>query len=153
MANVQRRHPVCVPKCERHRATFSSWYIVLMSRERRRIKAKADLQRLEDGYIALLTDALRECKGGTWGLFGANDTVYERAGYRKSKSPARTAVLEAGEEINRERESLGLDPYVWHERFLAFSRRTHRDNALGEPKLAAELAMELTEAGVLETSV
>ena len=85
---------------------------------------------LERDYRALLTEALVECAGGSWGLFGHNEHIHESRNSRGVGELRNLAQL-----INRLRERLGDGPFPLHEDFES-SRGWADANAPGEPKQA-----------------
>ena len=101
--------------------------------------AKADrLARLDERrteteaeYRAALIAALRLTAAGRWGLFGHTQDKATRA----KAAPTVDALIELGDEIDRMREHLSLEPFTLHQEFLA-SRGPARAHAVGEPKQA-----------------
>jgi hypothetical protein len=86
---------------------------------------------LEAEYEAVLLDALRRVAAGSWGLFGHNKDRAARAKWE----PVVTDLCDRGDEIDRMRDQLGLQPFALHEEFEA-SRGPVSTNAPGEPKQA-----------------
>jgi len=101
--------------------------------------AKADrLERLdslrierEADYREALVAALEKTAAGAWGLF---DHQQDRS-TRAKAAPVVTALCDLGQEIDRMRDTLGLERFALHEEFEA-SRGPVASNAPGEPKQA-----------------
>ena len=102
--------------------------------------AEERLAALEAEYHASLVSALKECAAGSWGLFGHNEHLDGRL--KPSKWVGELADL--ARPINRERQRVGLGPFVLHERFES-SRGPADANAPGEPKKAKAWLAELGE--------
>lgn len=119
-----------------------------MSRESRRQKLDATLNRLESEFNTLLVSELRTCANGRWGLFGQNDHVFDNVApqlQNRLRSPAAQALIELGEEITRLRKELGhADEFEPYAKYLEY-RSLRSSNAPGEPKLAAQFLRELDE--------
>ncbi|MDB5706027.1 MAG: hypothetical protein JWN66_3143 [Sphingomonas bacterium] len=109
--------------------------------------ARLDEQRvaLEADYHALLVAALRRTAGGKWGLFGHHQDRWSLA----NVPPIVAEIEEAGEEIDRMREQLSIEPFKLHQEFLA-SRGPVNAHAVGEPKQAQAWLDRLEAAGSLE---
>jgi hypothetical protein len=93
---------------------------------------------LEREYREVLIAALREAASGSWGLFGHNPDRWTRAKWE----PAVTELCDRGQEIDRLRGDLGLDPFELHQQFEA-SRGPVLSNAPGEPKQARSWLKDL----------
>ncbi|MDE2596978.1 MAG: hypothetical protein KGL44_08880 [Sphingomonadales bacterium] len=86
---------------------------------------------LEGEYRAHLVVALQNTAAGHWGLF---DHQQDRT-IRAKIAPTIARLTELAEEIDEQRELLGLEPFALHEQFIA-ARGPVRSNAVGEPKQA-----------------
>lgn len=101
--------------------------------------AKADrLERLDDrraelerDYEAALIAALQRVAAGGWGLFDHQQDKHAR----KKWAPTVTELCDLGQEIDRMRDTLGLEPFALHAEFEA-SRGPVASTAPGEPKQA-----------------
>ena len=121
-----------------------------MSRPTRQQKSEAHLKFLEAEFSTNLIAALRECAGGTWGMFGRNDGINDgfiivegRTTRAKGQSTVAEELLAAGEEIERLRRELGFtEPFQPFKRFLEY-RQMRGSNVPGEPKLALQFLEEL----------
>jgi hypothetical protein len=117
-----------------------------MSRATRRQKSEAQLRSLEAQFSTNLVAALRECAGGTWGMFGRNDgfiAVQGRTTPKMSRSKTAEELLATGEEIERLRTELGItESYPHFKRFLEY-RQMKGSNVPGEPKLAVQFLEKL----------
>jgi len=102
-----------------------------MSRADRLERLDARRLELEAEYEQVLLEALRKVAAGSWGLFGHNQDRWTRANWE----PVVTDLCDRGDEIDRIRDQLGLQPFVLHEEFEA-SRGPVASNAPGEPKQA-----------------
>jgi len=102
-----------------------------MSRADRLERLDARRLELEAEYEQVLLEALRKVAAGSWGLFGHNQDRWTRASWE----PVVTDLCDRGDEIDRMRDQLGLQPFVLHEEFEA-SRGPVASNAPGEPKQA-----------------
>jgi len=94
---------------------------------------RLDIRRaeLEVEYEDALVAALGKAAGGSWGLF---DHQQDRA-IRAKWAPIVTELCDLGQEIDRMRDTLGLEPFALHAEFEA-SRGPVSSNAPGEPKQA-----------------
>jgi len=107
--------------------------------EKRLLRTERRLDAAEAEYVSVLETALHECAAGRWGLFGQNDRFEEMARY----APPELGQLEAlAEEVEALRAKLGHDPFPLHARFKSMRGRGD-GNRPGEPKLAAQLLVEL----------
>ena len=110
--------------------------------------AKADrLERLDNRradmeveYRQALVSALQLSAAGSWGLFGHNK---DRAALAKWAKPVEE-LCDMGQEIDKMRDDLGLEPFALHQEFEA-SRGPVPSTAPGEPKQAR---VWLTRLGV-----
>lgn len=101
--------------------------------------AKADrLERLdvrrkevEAEYRDTLIAALRVTAGGQWGLFDHQKDKVARA----RAAPVIAALDELAGEIDQMRDTLALEPFALHQRFMA-ARGPAAADAVGEPKQA-----------------
>lgn len=94
---------------------------------------RLDIRRaeLEIDYADALVDALSKAAAGSWGLFD-----HQRDRHARQKwAPVVTNLCDLGQEIDRVRETLGLQPFALHAEFEA-SRGPVSSNAPGEPKQA-----------------
>lgn len=82
-------------------------------------------------YEAALVAALERSAGGSWGLFDHNQDRAARAKWQA----AVTDLCDRGEDIDRMRVTLGLEPFSLHGEFEAV-RGPVPANAPGEPKQA-----------------
>ena len=92
-----------------------------------------DLRREEHeaDYLAALLAALRTCAAGSWGLF---DHKPDRSA-RARVAPVIAELTDLAGEIDDLRDTLGLEPFPTHPRFLA-ARGPVASNEPGEPKQA-----------------
>jgi hypothetical protein len=86
---------------------------------------------LEVEYEAALVAALRKVAAGSWGLFDHQQDRVTRAKW----APAVTELCDLGQDIDKMRDSLGLEPFALHAAFEA-SRGPVPSTAPGEPKQA-----------------
>ena len=86
---------------------------------------------LEAEFRQWLIRALEATAAGSWGLFDHQQDRHARA----RVAPVVTELCETGEEIDRLRDQLGLEPFALYQEFLA-SRGRVASNAVGEPKQA-----------------
>jgi hypothetical protein len=86
---------------------------------------------LEADYAAALEDALRVTAAGKWGLFDHNKDRAARAAI----APVIAHLAELGEEIDKMREQLLMQPFELQQQFLA-ARGPVASQAVGEPKQA-----------------
>lgn len=118
-----------------------------MSRESRRAGTQRTLESREGDFRRTLIEALHECAGGVWGLFGRNEAAFGRLSRQSRErflSKDALDVIEIGHEIEALRAELGLPPYELYQRFLQY--RAERDaNAPGERTLARRFLTELGE--------
>ena len=85
----------------------------------------------EAEYRVALIAALRLTAAGRWGLFGHNQDKWTRA----NAAPTIEGLIELGDEIDRMRDQLSLEPFTLHQEFLA-ARGPAKAHAVGEPKQA-----------------
>jgi hypothetical protein len=98
------------------------------------------VDQLEADYRTVLVNALQDCAGGRWGLFGQND----HTGFMNH--PLELSELrDLAASINRLRARLSTPPFDLHEEFEAGRGRAGA-NDLGEPQLATEWLQRLAEA-------
>ena len=78
---------------------------------------RIDMRRLEleAEYEDVLLAALQKVSAGSWGLFGHTK---DRAAHAKWQ-PVVTDLCDRGDEIDRMRDQLGLQPFALHEEFEA----------------------------------
>ena len=88
-------------------------------------------QELEGEYRDSLIAALRVTAGGLWGLFGHNKDKAAQA----RTAPVLAALSEQAAGIDAMRDTLGLEPFALHARFMA-DRGPAAADAVGEPKQA-----------------
>lgn len=115
-----------------------------MSRSGRREKTEAQLRALEEHFRADLIQALHDCAGGVWGMFGTNDSLAGESQLLWSIC-RKTAekLIEQREAITKLRNALGYtEPYPLFERYLE-CRQMRGANSSGEPKLAVHLLREI----------
>jgi hypothetical protein len=105
-------------------------------------KLLREVEGLEASYEAALIEALGHVARGERGLFGQTDSVFEAKGWKPVKSDDARDLLERGKIIAELRTQLVLEPFHWHERFLALRGRRDK-NTPGEPALAAALLEEI----------
>jgi hypothetical protein len=86
---------------------------------------------MEVEYEAALVAALRRAAAGSWGLFDHQQDRNARAKW----APAVTQLCDMGRDIDRMRDTLGLEPFPLHAEFEA-SRGRVPSTAPGEPKQA-----------------
>ena len=111
--------------------------------------AKADrLERLdvrreevESEYREALIAALRVTAGGQWGLFDHQKDKVART----RAAPVIAALDDLADEIDTMRDTLGLEPFDLHQRFMA-ARGPAAADAVGEPKQAKAWLEELGAA-------
>jgi hypothetical protein len=94
----------------------------------------------EADYRTVLINALQDCAGGRWGLFGQND----HTGFMKHP-PELRELRDLASSINRLRARLSMPPFPLHEEFEV-SRGRAGANDPGEAKLATEWLQRLAEA-------
>ncbi|MGB3846269.1 MAG: hypothetical protein WA940_10405 [Sphingopyxis sp.] len=111
-----------------------------MSRADRLARLDGRREELEAEYRLVLIEALRKVAAGSWGLFGHNQDRWTREKW----APAVTDLCDRGQEINRMRDQLDLQPFALHEAFEA-SRGPVPSNAPGEPKQAKAWLEQLGE--------
>lgn len=94
---------------------------------------RLDIRRgeLETEYELALIAALRRAAAGSWGLFDHNQDKAARASWQETVAD----LCDRGQEIDRIRQDLGLEPYALHQEFVA-SRGPVPSTAPGEPKQA-----------------
>lgn len=101
-------------------------------------RVSLQLADLEREYQADLINALTDCAGGRWGLFGHNEHLHA------SGIPGEVAELrDLAQAINRLRSRLGLGPFPLNEELEAARGRVDA-NAPGEPKQAEAWLRRLT---------
>jgi len=117
-----------------------------MGRSKRRQKLEWSLSVLETDFRKQLIDALEECAGGTWGLFGQNDEAYSRETRQlqdRLESDAAKALIALGEEVTEQRVRIGIsEPFPLYEKYLKI-RESSEPNSPGEPRLAQEWLKDL----------
>jgi hypothetical protein len=86
---------------------------------------------LEEEYLAALKSALQRCAAGSWGLFDHQQNAAPRAVW----APVVENLCDLGQEIDKLREKLSLEPFALHQEFEA-SRGPVPSTAVGEPKQA-----------------
>jgi len=96
---------------------------------------------LEGEYRQHLIVALQNTAAGHWGLF---DHQQDRAARAKA-APVIERLTELAEEIDEQRELLGLECFALHAAFMA-DRGPVKSNAVGEPKQARAWLAKLGEA-------
>ena len=94
---------------------------------------RMDIRRaeLEAEYEEALIAALRKAAAGSWGLFDHNQDRQMRAAWQAVV----TDLCDRGQDIDRLRDALGLNPFALHDQFEA-SRGPVSPNAPGEAKQA-----------------
>lgn len=95
---------------------------------------------LEGEYRQHLIVALQNCAAGHWGLFDHNADKHARA----AVAPVIERLTDLAEEIDEQRELLGLEPFALHEEFMA-ARGPVKSTAVGEPKQAKAWLEKLCE--------
>ena len=112
-----------------------------MSRADRLERADRLREMLEGEYRQHLIVALQNTAAGHWGLF---DHQQDRAA-RAKVAPVIERLTDLAEEIDEQRELLGLEPFALHAEFMA-DRGPVKSNAVGEPKQAKAWLAKLGEA-------
>src|ERR1039458_9808913 len=114
-----------------------------MSRSTRQQKSEAHLKFLEAEFSTNLIAALRECAGGTWGMFGRNDGINDGFIIVEGRTTRAKGQSTVAEELERLPRELGFtEPFQPFKRFLEY-RQMRGSNVPGEPKLALQFLEEL----------
>ena len=94
---------------------------------------RMDIRRaeLEAEYEEALIAALRKAAAGSWGLFDHNQDRQMRVAWQTVV----TDLCDRGQEIDRLRDALGLNPFALHDEFET-SRGPVPPTAPGEPRQA-----------------
>ncbi|MBN9039305.1 MAG: hypothetical protein J0H53_24835 [Rhizobiales bacterium] len=117
--------------------------MVSVARSRKLEKERAAL---EAAYFSALQEALRDCAGGKWGLFGQNDAVLPGQLRERLKPESAKRLEPIAEELGSVRERLGLPTFGPMAR-LEQLRREHDSNSPGEQRLAMGFLEELQDIG------
>lgn len=110
-------------------------------------KLEREREALEGEYRDTLVAALRECAGGSWGLFERNKGTLPPTMEARFERPLVRRVDELAAEVTASRQGLGYtEPHPLIKQLDTY-RRQRGSNQLGEQRLAMQFLQDL---GLLE---